>query len=883
VIPSRLRLLLCVAALSAPLTMLSAQPAPRYRDATQPIDARVADLLGRMTRVEKFRQLFMAPATPSELATFDLSAGLFGVQLRIGDTVPAARAARAHALLLDSLQQRMARESRLGIPPLFFEEALHGILDAGATVFPQAIGLAATFDTTLVHRVHVATAREMKTRGLRMALSPVINLATDVRWGRTEETLGEDPWLSAAMGRAHVRAFESAQIVTTPKHFAVNVGDGGRDSWSIQLSERALEARHFPPFLSTIRDAGARSLMTAYNSVNGDPATQNRFLLHTTLRERWGFDGFVISDASATSGSTVLHRTERNTAEAFRHALEAGLDVVFQGALRDIAPYERAVTDGLIADSLLDRAAARVLRVKFALGLFDAPPLRADSAAYWNGHATHLALAREAAQASLVLLHNTPRRGTAPVLPFTRDVRRVALIGIDADSVRFGGYSGSGVTPVSLRTALASRAGVSVRYAPGPGRSDDSLRVVPAEALSHAGGAGLAAEYWANPDFTGAPTVRRIDAQVGFTWTLSSPSRELPYDWYAARWTGVLQVPTGGVRQIGIDGNDGVRLWIDDTLVLDQWPKRSAGRWIAPVNLSAGTHTLRIEYHERRGNAKFALVWDAEVPRDAEQRIAEAVAAARASDAAVLMLGIEEGEFRDRSRLGLPGAQERLVRAVAATGVPTTVILVGGSAITMPWLREVDAVVQAWYPGEQGGPALADVLFGEVSPSGRLPISVPDREGQVPFTYDHEPTGRGDDYLDGSGAPLFPFGHGLSYATFRWDSLVVRLDNDRAGDSVRVQVSARITNTSDRAAHEVVQLYVRDELTSVVQPLIALKGVSRVRLAPGTSTTVRFTLGARELALLDREGRWTVEPGRFRLMLGASSRDVRLRDTFTLR
>ncbi len=874
---------MCVVAMSAPLTSVTAQTTPRYRDAVQPIEARVTDLLGRMTRLEKFRQLFMAPATPAELADIDLSTGLFGVQLRIGDSVPAVRAARAHTLRLDSLRQRLARESRLGIPPLFFEEALHGMLDAGATVFPQAIGLAATFDTALVHRVHVATAREMKARGVRMALSPVINLATDVRWGRTEETLGEDPWLTAAMGRAHVRAFESAQIVTTPKHFAVNVGDGGRDSWSIQLSERALEARHFPPFLSTIRDAGARSLMTAYNSVNGDPATQNRFLLHTTLRERWGFDGFVISDASATSGSTVLHRTERNTAEAFRHALEAGLDVVFQGALRDIAPYERAVTDGLIADSLLDRAAARVLRVKFALGLFDAPPVRPDSAAYWNGHASHLALAREAAQASLVLLHNTPRRGAMPVLPFAAGVRRVALIGVDADSVRFGGYSGSGFAPVSLRAALSARADVTVRYVPGPGRSDDSMRVVPASALSHASGAGLSAEYWANPDFDSTAIVRRVDPQIAFTWTLSSPARELPYDWYAARWTGTLEVPAGGVRQIGIEGNDGVRLWIDDVLVLDRWHKRSAGRWLAPVSLTAGRHAVRLEYHERRGNAKLALLWDAGVPRDVDARIAEAVDAARASDAAVLMLGIEEGEFRDRSRLGLPGAQERLVRAVAATGVPTTVVLVGGSAVTMPWLHAVDAVVQAWYPGEQGGPALVDVLFGDVSPSGRLPISVPDREGQVPFTYDHEPTGRGDDYLDGSGAPLYPFGHGLSYATFRWDSLVVRLDNDRAGDSVRVHVSARVTNTSARDAHEVVQLYVRDEITSVVQPLIALKGVSRIRLAPGTSATVQFILGARELALLDRDGRWTVEPGRFRIMLGASSRDIRLRDTFTLR
>jgi beta-glucosidase len=879
----RVALLLCTAATTA-----AAQAEP-YRNRSLPVDTRVSDLLGRMTRVEKFRQLFMAPGSATELDSLDLSTGLFGLQVRVPTGVPSVEAARTHATQLQTLRARITNASRLGIPPLFFEEALHGVMDAGATMFPQAIGLGATFDTGLVHRVHAAAAREMQSRGLRMALSPVVNLANDVRWGRTEETFGEDPWLVGAMGRAHVRAFEQAGLVATPKHFVANVGEGGRDSWPIDISARALEERFFPPFRSAFDDAGARSVMTAYNSVDGDPATQSRLLLHTTLRERWRFGGFVISDASATSGATVLHRTERNTAEAFLHAITSGLDVVFQGGLRDIRPYERAVTDGVIPDSLLDRAAARVLRAKFQLGLFDEPAFAPDSAAYWNGHAEHLALAREAARASLVLLRNSPARSTAraastaPTLPLASSVQRIALIGEDADSVRLGGYSGSGFAPVSIRSALSSRAGVSVRYAAGPGRDGDSMRTVPAQALSHTAGAGLAAEYWNNPDFAGAPTVRRIDPTIAFTWTLSSPARGLPYDWYAARWTGTLTVPAGGLRAIGIDGRDGVRVWVDDVLVLDRWEARSSGRWVAPVSLTAGPHALRVEFHERRGNARLTLLWDADVERSADARIAEAVDAARASDVAVVVVGVEEGEFRDRSKLSLPGHQDALVRAVSATGVPTVVVIVGGSAITMPWLDEVDAVLMAWYPGEQGGPAIADVLFGDASPSGRLPITFPQREGQLPLTYDHKPTGRGDDYLDGSGAPLFPFGHGLSYTTFAWDSLHVTTVNDRAGDDVRVQISARIRNTGPRAGHEVVQLYVRDEVTSVAQPLIALRGAARVALEPGASTRVAFTLGARELALLDRDLRWRVEPGTFRVMLGASSRDIRLRDIFTLR
>jgi len=879
----------CVGAACLAVEPLPAQPAPPYRDPDLAPETRAGDLLGRMTRIEKFRQLFMAPGAWSELDGLDLAAGLFGLQVPARAGVPPNEAARGHAARLDSLHRRVTTASRLGIPPLFFDEALHGLMREGATVFPQAIGLAATFDTALVARVHAAAARETRSRGVRMALSPVVNIATDVRWGRTEETFGEDPWLAGAMGRAHVRAFESAGVVATPKHFVANVGDGGRDSWPIDISERALEERFFPPFRSAIDDAGARSVMTAYNSVGGDPATQSRYLLQTMLRDRWGFGGFTISDASATSGATVLHLTERTTPEAFRHALESGLDVVFQGGLRDIGPYERAVAEGFIADSLLDRAAMRVLRVKFALGLFDEAAISPDSAARWNGHADHLALAREAARGSVVLLHNAPsRRGAArgastPALPIGPSVRRVAVIGVDADSVRLGGYSGPGVAPVSIRAAIAARRGLTVRYAPGPGRSADSLRPVPAAALSHPGGPGLAAAYWDNPDLAGEPVARRTDAAIGFTWTLGPPVRSLPNDWYSARWTGTLVVPAGGVRALAMEGNDGVRVWVDGRLVLDRWVKRSAGRWVAPVSLAAGPHALRVEYHERRGSAKVALLWDAGVERVAGTRIAEAVAAARGSEVAVVLVGVEEGEFRDRSSLSLPGAQDALVRAVAATGVPTVVVVVGGSAITMPWLEEVSAVLMAWYPGEQGGPAVADVLFGDVSPSGRLPITFPQREGQLPLTYDHKPTGRGDDYLDGSGAPLFPFGHGLTYGAFVWDSLALRVLNDVAGPDARVRVEARIRNVGARAAHEVVQLYVRDEVTSVAQPLIALRGAARVFLGPGEGTRVSFLLGARELALLDRDMRWTVEPGRFRVMLGASSRDIRLRDTFVLR
>lgn len=832
-----------------------------------------------MTREEKFWQVFMIPGdldTPAH----DYRAGIFGLQIGARPGVPARDAARAHAARVDSIQRWFRTQSRHRIPILPFDEALHGLMREGAIVYPQAIGLAATFDSALVGRVHAATARETRSRGIRMVLSPVINIATDVRWGRVEETFGEDVYLTGVMGRAHVRAFESLGIVTTPKHFVANVGEGGRDSYPIDVSRRALTERHFPPFKSLIQQTGARSVMTSYNSVDGSPSTQSRFLLNETLKRDWGFTGFVISDAAATGGATVLHRTEASTRTATAHAFASGLDVIFQSSWPEHRPYLRAIQDGAVPDATLDSAVARVLRVKFALGLFDDATIWPDSAAYWANHPTHRQLAREAAQASLVLLEN--RDQTLPLKP---SLRRLAVIGAEADTVRFGGYSGTGIAPVSMLAGIRARAGrdVQVRYARGVPRLSPQHTVIPESAFSHdsAGTSrpGLRARLWDNNSFSGTPRVERVDPRVDFGWTLSSPAQGIPYDWYSGTWTGRLRVPAGGVRRIGIEGNDGYRLRINGRVVAERWYKRGAGLELAEVNLPAGEHELVLEYFESRGNARLKLVWDQGIVNDYAARIAEAVQAARESEAAVVVVGIEEGEFRDRARLSLPGEQEALIKAVAATGTPTTVIITGGSAVTMSrWLPDVGAVLFAWYPGEEGGNAVADVLFGDVSPSGRLPITFPVEEGQLPLVYDHKPTGRGDDYLDLTGHPLFPFGHGLTYSAFRYDSLTLTKSAD--GSSIAVRFT--LTNTGARRASEVAQVYLRDVLTSVAQPLIALKGFSRVTLEPGESRVMQFTLGREHLQLLNEDMQWVVEPGTFRVMVGASSRDIRLRQEIVL-
>lgn len=843
------------------LAGLLAAMIPDARAQSPSAEARIDRLINEMSLEEQFWQLFMIPGDPGT-GNHDYSKGIFGLQVP-----PAATPAR-DAARINRVQRYFADSTRLGIPIIPFEEALHGLKRPGATAFPQAIALAAAWDTTLMRRVATAIARETRSRGIRQVLSPVVNIASDVRWGRTEETYGEDPYLTSAMARAFVRSFEEHGVITTPKHFVANVGAGGRDSWPINLNERFLSEVHYPPFRAAF-DAGARSVMTAYNSVDGVPATQNRGLLSRTLKRQWNFPGFIISDAAATGGATVLHMTEPDVASAAAHAYRAGLDVVFQTAWPQHRGYLRAFEEEMVPDSVTHAALRRVLTAKQQLGLFNDPYVNPDSAAYWNGHPAHHSLAREAAAAAMVLLKNRER-----TLPLSPADGTIALIGEDAAEVRLGGYSGPGVAPVSMLEAFRERLGDRLHYAPGPGRSYEPYRTVPAKNLQ------LTASYFDNPAMTGTPVATRTEADIDVRWTFNAPAPGLSTDWYGVRWEGQLTVGSETVTRLGVEGSDGWRLYLDDRLIIDNSRKRSHSTRLAELNLEAGsTHTIRLEYKETTGNARLRLVWDGGVPTDQQiqRRIDRAAALAKASDVAVVAAGIKEGEFQDRARLGLPGRQEELIRAVAATGTPMVVVLVGGSAVTMPWLEQAEAIVMAWYAGEQGGHAVADVLFGDVNPSGRLPVTFPRETGQLPLVYNHRPTGRGNDYLDLTGKPLFPFGFGLSYTTFSYDQLTITPDTLPSGKTALIQ--ARIRNTGDRAGHEVVQLYIRDMLSQTVQPVLALKGFKRIHLEPGEVKTVRFQLGPEALQVTDPQMNRVVEPGAFRIYLGTSSEDIRLRGT----
>jgi beta-glucosidase len=825
-----------------------------------------------MTLEEKFWQIFML-AGSLDGGVLRYKDGAFGFQ--IGTFCDSS----GTVICINNIQRHFVENTRLGIPIIPFEEALHGLVQKGATSFPQAIGLAATFDTTLMHDVSGAIARECRARGIRQVLSPVVNIASDVRWGRVEETYGEDPCLSSEVGVAFVSEFEKQGIVTTPKHFIANVGDGGRDSYPIHFNERLLREIYLPPFAACIYRGGSRSIMTSYNSLDGTPCSASDWLNNKWLKDELGFSGFIISDAGGVGGANVLHFTAKDYTDATEKTLKAGLDVIFQTSFDHFSLLFPAFRDGRIPQEVIDGAVARVLRTKFEMGLFDQPYVDASDSMSAAEQAAHRQLARRAAQESIVLLKNEKK-----TLPLSKDLKTIAVLGPDAAEARLGGYSGPGNNKISILNGIKNKtAGTAqVAYAPGCSRASTDYLTVPSVFLSCMEGDtlrnGLLGAYFDNIHLEGIPVFTRVDPQIQFQWTLFSPDpARLPYDFYSVHWAGKLKAPATGTFKIGVDGNDGYRLYINNTLLIDNWLKTTRRTLVTDYHLEKGKeYDLRIEYFEPTGNAWFRLIWDFGIQSSGDSTMNEAVKLATQSDVAVVVVGIEEGEFRDRAFLNLPSRQEELIDRVAATGRPTVVVLVGGSAITMThWLDNVPAVLDVWYPGEDGGDAVADVLFGDYNPAGRLPITFPVSEGQLPLVYNHKPTGRGDDYLNLTGQPLFPFGYGLSYTQFDYGDLRFDRQQISVGDTAIVHFNVK--NVGAVEGDEVVQLYIRDELASVARPLTELKGFQRIHLRPGESQTLRSVISPDMLSMLDKDLKSVVEPGDFRVMIGASSKDIRLR------
>jgi beta-glucosidase len=821
------------------------------------------------------------------------------------------------------LQHQAPAIERLGIPEYnWWNECLHGVARAGrATVFPQAIGLAATWDAELLQRVATAISDEARAkhhdfarrgrRGLYEGLtfwSPNINIFRDPRWGRGMETYGEDPLLAGTLAVAFVRGLQGddpwwLKTVATPKHFAVHSGpESGRHTFDAQIDERDLRETYLPQFEMAVREGGAMSVMCAYNRYLGEPACASEVLLGGVLRGEWGFSGYVVSDCDAIDDMLSTHKLVPTAAAAAARGLRGGCDL---NCGTTYAALVDAVREGLVTEAEVDRAVGRLLTIRHRLGMFDPPaatPYGAIPVAVIDSP-EHRALALEAARASIVLLKND-----GGLLPLGETVKRVAVIGPNADDeeVLLGNYNGTpsaAVTPLAgLRRALEPR--VRVTHARGADWADElpALAVVPASALHTRNGGrrvqGLTGEYFdlrgagdavpgtwhsatlAFPELPAAAAFTRVDARLDFRWFDGTPDPRLADDAFAVRWSGELAAPATGDWLLGGAGLTGFRVWLDDTLVVEFRSRHESSRKTARVRLEKGrARRLRVEYFDAGDDARFQLLWTRLDPERAGELRREALRAARGADVVVAVLGLSprlEGEEMavpvpgfaggDRVDLGLPAVQQRLLQALVALGKPVVLVLLNGSALAIPWAAEhVGAIVEAWYPGQAAGAAIADVVLGAYNPAGRLPVTVYASSGQLPAFEDYRMQGRTYRYFNGEA--LYPFGHGLSYTTFAYRNL--KLPGEvAAGESI--PVSVEVENTGRRAGEEVVQLYVTDLEASVPVPIRSLAGFRRVALQPGERRAVSFTVAPRALSLLDGELQRVVEPGTFEIAVGGA-------------
>ncbi|HXR93665.1 MAG TPA: glycoside hydrolase family 3 C-terminal domain-containing protein, partial [Steroidobacteraceae bacterium] len=809
---------------------------------------------------------------------------------------------------------------------------LHGVARAGpATVFPQAIGLAATFDAKLMLEEATAISDEARAKhaeslrrgehGRYQGLtfwSPNINIFRDPRWGRGQETYGEDPYLTARMGVAFVRGMQGddphyLKLVATAKHYVVHSGpEPERHRFDVHPSEIDLHETYLPAFQALVEEGHVASVMGAYNRVNGESASASPRLLQQILRKQWGFQGYVVSDCDAVEDIFTQHKIVATAEEAAALALRSGLDL---NCGKTFGALVEAVHQGLVSEADVDIAARRLMRARFELGMFD-PPERVP----WsripysvNQSPEHDRLALRAAQASIVLLkneHNT--------LPLSRTLRSLAVIGPTADEIMslLGNYYGTPAAPVTILQGIRAAVGAETRvtYARGAdlveGREDArAVPVIESKYLRPEPGSsaeGLKGEYFAGRDFSGAPNLTRVDARVAFRWDRVSPTddlvargelppeRALGSEHFSVRWTGQLLPPVSGRYEIEVGADDGFRLYVDNHLVLDAWQTTSRLQSkSAFLDLRAEkAYDIRLEYFQDTRDAEVRLAW--RLP-GFKPPFEEALDAARAADAIVFVGGLTgdvEGEEMkvnypgfaggDRTDLRLPATQEKLLEALQATGKPVVLVLTAGSALAIDWAKaHVPAIVMAWYPGQRGGTAVADVLFGAYDPAGRLPVTFYKAAEKLPAFDDYSMQGRTYRYFEGE--PLYPFGYGLSYTSFRYSGLT--LDHSSIARNGTLNATVHVKNVGGRAGDEVVQLYVRPPDTRYPRPRKELRGFHRISLAAGEEQEVSFTLKPeRDTRRYDvKRKAYVVDAGRYEVQIGASSQDIRQKASFRIR
>ena len=846
--------------LGTPLALVAQQRA--YQNPKLGIDQRVDDLIGQMTLEEKVQQMRdHSPAIP-----------------------------------------------RLGVPKYdWWNEGLHGVAFAGvATNFPQVIGMAATWDTDLVHGMAQTISTEARAKynqamrenqhemffGLTF-WAPNINIFRDPRWGRGQETYGEDPFLTGRMGVAFVTGMQGEdpkylRVVSTPKHYAVHSGpETTRHQANVDVSAHDLEDTYLPAFRAAVTEAHAQSVMCAYNSIDGAPACANTMLLQQHLRGAWKFDGYVVSDCAAVADVNTGHHYAPDMAHAAADAVKAGTDLECGFAEGQAFPaLVDAVHQNLVSEGEINQSLHRLFRARFRLGMFDPP----GSYAYGrigmeeDNSPAHRALSLRAARESMVLLKND---GVLPLKP-----GRIAVVGPTAELVQAlqGNYNGPPQSPVSPLVGMETRFGAGrIAYAQGSTLVEGFAMPIERTALhpKTGSGMGLTGEYFETPDLSGKPVLTRTDAAINFNWDKFAPVPGLTRNNYSVRWSGTWTPPAPGDYKLGVRVNycyacenaEGFRLYLGDKLVVESGKAKTGERGaVTEVPVHVGDtkpEPIRLEYLHGTGSAGIDLTWQA----PAEALRAEAVAAAKGAEAVVVFAGLSpslEGEEMpvklpgfaggDRTAIDLPASQEELLKAVAATGKPLVVVLQNGSALAVRWSKEhAGAILEAWYPGEAGGTAIAETLAGDNNPAGRLPLTFYAGLDQLPAFDNYAMGGRTYRYF--TGEPLFRFGDGLSYTTFGYSG--ARLLSKTVAAGAPVEVHAQVKNTGRVAGDEVAELYLVQPKGDGT-PLRELAGFRRVHLAPGASEEVAFTISPRSLSQVDAQGRHVIVPGEYRVFVGGA-------------
>ncbi|MFA5817827.1 MAG: glycoside hydrolase family 3 C-terminal domain-containing protein [Bacteroidales bacterium] len=827
------------------------QPAYKYafQNPALSTEERVADLVSRMTLKEKADQLlYTAPAIP-----------------------------------------------RLGIPAYnWWNEALHGVARAGyATVFPQSITIANSWDEGLMFNVANAISDEARAKyhefqrrgktGIYQGLtfwSPNINIFRDPRWGRGHETYGEDPFLTGRMGYEFVKGLQGddpkyLKVVATAKHYAVHSGpEPLRHSFNAKVSESDLRETYLPAFRTLVMDAGVYSVMGAYNMFRDFPCCANP-ILYGILRNEWGFKGYIVSDCWAISDFYKFTKFAKNPAEAAAQAVKAGTDLECGSDYKNLMT---AVEKGLLTEADINVAVKRIFTARFKLGMFDPDEMvpYAQIPFFVNCSDYNNTLSRQAAQKSIVLLKNEKN-----ILPLIKEIKTIAVIGPNADNFEslVGNYNGIPKDPVNILRGITNKVkpDTKVIYAEGSDLADGIHNLTPVPSrylLTPDGRQGAFGEYFNNRDMKGEPAFTRVDDNINFYWEHLSPRFDMPDDNFGIRWTTYLVPPETGTYYLGGWGSSGYEIRLDGKRIISSMNEHHAFHIEVPAELQAGKkYKIEVLYKNYAGDADIKLLWAPPRPNLTEQ----AVKAAKEADVVVLVLGLSqrlEGEEMsikiegfsggDRTNLNLPAVQEQLLDAVAATGKPVIVVLTSGGALSVNKAQEkAAAILLAGYGGQQGGNAVADVLFGDYNPAGRLPVTYYKSIDQIPAFENYDMTGK--TYRFFTQEPLYPFGYGLSYTTFTYSNLSIP-EKAVAGENVTVTVT--VTNSGKVAGDEIVELYLTDEKASTTRPIRQLEGFIRITLKPGESKNVQFVMQPRQFSIINNKDNRAIEPGYFTVSVG---------------